>query len=278
MNINFLHWVFLVIIFPSQVVQSQPNTRLTDQIHLQAEKLKVGRGLKLEQIQSNHLFGSPQSLQILHIGKRRKIDIVYQDSLLQPTSTFAQQHHALAAINGGFFNMKQGGSVTFLKVDDQMITEGYSESSAITQSVLAIDNRQDVFIGKSTNLTYYKQTIHFDDVLFTGPLLIDQGKILPQPATKFSTNRHPRTCICTKLNGKVLLITIDGRHERASGMSLSETAQLLLALNCYQGINLDGGGSTTMWIKGRGVVNHPSDNGIFDAKGERSVANAVIIR
>ena len=41
--------------------------------------------------------------------------------------------------------------------------------------------------------------------------------------------------------------------------------------------NLDGGGSSTLWIKESGVLNHPSDNGKFDNKGERRVANSIII-
>ena len=36
--------------------------------------------------------------------------------------------------------------------------------------------------------------------------------------------------------------------------------------------NLDGGGSATMWIKGLGVVNHPTDS-----TGERPVSNALVI-
>jgi exopolysaccharide biosynthesis protein len=45
-------------------------------------------------------------------------------------------------------------------------------------------------------------------------------------------------------------------------------------------MNLDGGGSATMWIKGKpdkGVVSHPSDNKLFDHKGERAVANAIVV-
>ncbi|MCK4879516.1 MAG: phosphodiester glycosidase family protein, partial [Bacteroidales bacterium] len=41
---------------------------------------------------------------------------------------------------------------------------------------------------------------------------------------------------------------------------------------CIDAINLDGGGSTTMWTKDNGVVNRPSDK-----RGERPVANAILI-
>ena len=56
-------------------------------------------------------------------------------------------------------------------------------------------------------------------------------------------------------------------------MNLLELQSFLIAQKCQRAINLDGGGSTTMWIKEKGVVNYPSD--IF---GERKVANAFLIK
>ena len=76
------------------------------------------------------------------------------------------------------------------------------------------------------------------------------------------------------------MITIDGRHRKAKGMSLIEVQDFLISLGCSDAINLDGGGSTTMWIKSdknNAVVNCPSDNGKFDAEGERKVANAILL-
>lgn len=61
-------------------------------------------------------------------------------------------------------------------------------------------------------------------------------------------------------------------------MTIDELALLMKDLNCVNALNLDGGGSTTMWIKGKGVVNHPSDNGKFDHEGARAVANAIIVK
>jgi exopolysaccharide biosynthesis protein len=43
-------------------------------------------------------------------------------------------------------------------------------------------------------------------------------------------------------------------------------------LKCTDAINLDGGGSTTMWLKNKGIVNHPSDR-----EGERPVSDAFLI-
>jgi exopolysaccharide biosynthesis protein len=75
-----------------------------------------------------------------------------------------------------------------------------------------------------------------------------------------------------KTKKSILFITIDGRMEKADGMSLVEAQKYLYDLGCIDAINLDGGGSTTMWTKNKGVVNKPSDK-----DGERPVANAVLI-
>ncbi len=96
----------------------------------------------------------------------------------------------------------------------------------------------------------------------------------------FNDNRHPRTCACVTGDKKVLLLTADGRSNQAFGLSLPELTALLQKLGCKEAVNLDGGGSTTMWIKGmpdNGVVNMPSDNKKFDHFGERKVANAVLV-
>jgi exopolysaccharide biosynthesis protein len=42
-------------------------------------------------------------------------------------------------------------------------------------------------------------------------------------------------------------------------------------------MNLDDGGSTTMWIKGKGVVNHPPD-GAWDALKERKVGSIIYLK
>jgi len=89
---------------------------------------------------------------------------------------------------------------------------------------------------------------------------------------KFSKVRHPRTGVgFSKDSTSVYLITVDGRQESSSGMSLEEFADFMLSVGIYQGLNLDGGGSTTMVIGGK-VVNSPSDK-----TGERAVGNALLL-
>ena len=83
---------------------------------------------------------------------------------------------------------------------------------------------------------------------------------------------------------KLLLITVDGRSTQAAGMSANELTRFLLTYFCPQSaLNLDGGGSTTMWIASSeqrvgGVVNHPTDNKKFDHAGQRRVTSFIVIK
>ena len=89
----------------------------------------------------------------------------------------------------------------------------------------------------------------------------------------FTNNRHPRTAMGFNADtSRFYFVTVDGRQPGYSeGMTLPELAGFMRELGCVQALNLDGGGSTTMVVRGR-VVNRPSD-----ATGERAVANALLL-
>jgi hypothetical protein len=88
----------------------------------------------------------------------------------------------------------------------------------------------------------------------------------------FATERHPRTMIGVDAGGRIWLVTVDGRNPDLSlGMSFAELQGLARTLQLRAALNLDGGGSTTMVVKGT-VVNHPSD-----AEGPRKVSDAILV-
>jgi hypothetical protein len=111
------------------------------------------------------------------------------------------------------------------------------------------------------------------------PRLIVHGQSLAARADslegtfpRFSSTRHPRTAVGFSADSsKLFLITVDGRRESDSGMTLDELARLMLDLGVYEGMNFDGGGSTTMVVNGQ-VVNSPSDK-----TGERAVGSALLV-
>jgi exopolysaccharide biosynthesis protein len=75
-----------------------------------------------------------------------------------------------------------------------------------------------------------------------------------------------------RADGTLLLVAVDGRQPGYSvGMSLPEMRALFRELGAVEALNLDGGGSTALVVRGR-AVNRPSDAG-----GERPVANALVL-
>jgi len=92
------------------------------------------------------------------------------------------------------------------------------------------------------------------------PILVKDGaRWFADAANDFTRGRQPRTLVGWNPTGEKFLVTVDGRQPQTSvGMTLAEAADLLLALGATDGINLDGGGSTTFVADGT-VVNTPSD-------------------
>lgn len=81
--------------------------------------------------------------------------------------------------------------------------------------------------------------------------------------------RHPRTAIGFN-DQEIIVMTVDGRRAGWSrGMTLFELGDLMQSAGCKKALNLDGGGSTTMWVRGK-IRNKPSDG------KERSVANGFV--
>ena len=88
----------------------------------------------------------------------------------------------------------------------------------------------------------------------------------------FNTERHPRTMIGVGRGSAIWLVTVDGRNPGVSvGMTFVELQRLAQQLNLVSALNLDGGGSTTMVVKGT-ILNHPSD-----ATGPRRVSDAIVV-
>jgi hypothetical protein len=109
--------------------------------------------------------------------------------------------------------------------------------------------------------------------------IIDKGKNISLNVDReegtfprFSEARHPRSGIgFNEDSTKVFLLVVDGRQEKSRGVSLNEFAEIMLKEGVYSGLNLDGGGSTTLLLDGK-VLNNPSDK-----SGERPVGNALLI-
>jgi len=108
-----------------------------------------------------------------------------------------------------------------------------------------------------------------------GPRLLRDGQISIECeqegfSTSFRQTKHPRTAVGLKSDA-LLWVVVDGRQPGYSeGMSLDELAEFLLNAGCKDALNLDGGGSSTLFVRGA-VMNRPSDG------RERPIANALLL-
>jgi exopolysaccharide biosynthesis protein len=146
---------------------------------------------------------------------------------------------------------------------------------------LLISENGEVLITKAHANNWYDSHPEYPEVLLTGPLLLTANEKMQLPETPLAINIHPRTAIGKGGKHKLFLITLDGRTEQARGMTLEQLTDFMISLHCSDAVNLDGGGSTTMWISGKpfeGVVNMPCDNKKFDHEGSRAVSDILIVK
>ncbi|MDT7546695.1 MAG: hypothetical protein QOE99_2805 [Actinomycetota bacterium] len=127
--------------------------------------------------------------------------------------------------------------------------------------------------GQAAQLT---QSLGFPgavDVLGGTPVLLLNGVQQVQDfyCSDAFCDRQPRTAVGVTADGKMLLVVVDGRQPGYSvGMTLQELADLMQSLGAQNAINLDGGGSSTMWVNGV-VANRPSDG------AQRGVGSALVV-
>ena len=115
-----------------------------------------------------------------------------------------------------------------------------------------------------------------EDITNGVPQLIKNGKIditweQEKASKSFVETRHPRTAVAKLKDGKFLMLTADGRSDASAGLDLYDLAKYMLELGAVDAMNLDGGGSTTMFLDGK-VVNKPSDK-----EGERKIGDAILV-
>lgn len=109
------------------------------------------------------------------------------------------------------------------------------------------------------------------------PMLIKDGKIELTSAEELAdldnTIPRARTAIGYNAKGKIILLTIEGEHKGVSeGLNLAELAQLMKAMGCIGAINLDGGGSTVLYIKGELMIRPSSSD------KEREMPGVILIK
>lgn len=278
--------LFLVIASLSAQSQKADSLRIVN-ARWQVDSLD-GMVLKQKHFDRKDCLGSNQFVAFIEIpaNSPRRLAFCCEEQRTQ-TSVQARRHNAFAAINGSFFDMQMHNPICYLRIDGEELginTPQPSDSihrKYYQYGTLLLDKGRPVFVvPDSARLA--ERNLQATDVMTAGPMLVRDGSLVPMRTDKtFVTNRHNRTAVGLRADGTILLVVVDGRTRQSEGLSLLDFSRLLRYLGCRQALNLDGGGSTTMYVRGYkngGLVNHPSDNGRYDSDGERTVSNCIIVK
>jgi exopolysaccharide biosynthesis protein len=228
------------------------------------------------------LFDSRQNITVIDVdlnNENIKIKIPHIDFSFKETSRLGKEEGAFAAVNGSFFNTTTGGSVVYFYEKGELVEQTKKDlPEYLDNAGFSLDREGNVSIIKKP-VEGWQALANPYTVLSSGPLLVYDGEPLYQVQEKFNTNRHPRTAVGITDDNHLIAVVVDGRSSQSHGMTIEELATLMEMLECSTAMNLDGGGSSTAWVNDQpfnGIVNFPCDNKVFDRKGERGVANAIV--
>lgn len=130
-------------------------------------------------------------------------------------------------------------------------------------------------LGDKVSLEYslVPEWNNINHIVSGGPYLLKEGEIFIDTAEQKLNSiagRNPRTAIGYTKDNVMIMVTVDGRKEGTSGVTLKELAQIMNDLGCYEAINLDGGSSTVMYADGK-ILNGSNVK-------YTSVSNAIVVR
>ena len=100
-------------------------------------------------------------------------------------------------------------------------------------------------------------------IISGGPYLVKSNEVfVDMTAQKLNAigGRNPRTAIGYTKDNNIIMLTADGREGSSIGLTLMELANIMKDLGCVNAMNLDGGGSTVMFVNGK-IVNKPAVEG-----------------
>jgi GH25 family lysozyme M1 (1,4-beta-N-acetylmuramidase)/uncharacterized protein YraI len=192
------------------------------------------------------------------------------------TSKFLEEFNMNFAINGdgySYLDASVNPVTTCPGGGDPVKANGFAASRGTVyspiktiQPIVYITSRNQVTVNGVQNKPFNA---------ITGDRVVVQNGVTVKNLAALAPS--PRTAIGISKNGRWLIfMVVDGRQAGYSeGVTLSELAGLLISYGVYSGVNMDGGGSSTMVIKGvdgkTRILNSPIDQNIPGK--ERGVAN-----
>ncbi|QRX64217.1 phosphodiester glycosidase family protein [Dysgonomonadaceae bacterium zrk40] len=203
-----------------------------------------------------------------------KNSFAMQRMTLQASHADTEENKVWAGINGDFYNMTTGVPQGIVYRNGTAVKTTFQDAVC---TYFAVTHDGKAIVAGQEQYPDLKDQIK--EAVGGRVWLVQDGAVVKQT----NNTVEPRTSIGVSEDGtQVYILAVDGRNfHYSNGMSYDELGQCLKALGAYNAINLDGGGSTTFFIRNTPdftddrfeIRNWPSDNG----GDERSVANGLLI-
>jgi exopolysaccharide biosynthesis protein len=198
-------------------------------------------------------------------------DNTFGRNIKETTSDTAEANSAIFAINGDYYGFRDDGYV----LRNGTVYRDTARSSNSNEDLVIDKNGDFSIISEDETSLDSLDTDNVWQILSFGPALVEDGKIAVDSSSEVSQSQrsNPRTAIGQISKLHYIVIVSDGRTSESEGLSLLELAQEFASRDCTTAYNLDGGGSSTMYLNGN-IINNPTDG---RSSGERKVSDIVYI-
>lgn len=221
-------------------------------------------GFDMERVQFDSVLeGSKSSIKVDNINQPRMLatHVIAYSNDWGKTSPASPKYGFQIAIKD---NKVIGASYSSLSIPE----DGYViVGPAKLLKPLAFEKKVELKIGTSPD---WKNVNH---IISGGPYLVKNSEVfVDMTAQKLGSvgGKNPRTAIGYTKDNEMIMVAVDGREGSSVGMTLMQLANFMKSLGCVNAMNLDGGGSTVMYVNGQ-VVNSPQ------VRGGITLSNALVL-
>ncbi|MCJ8277815.1 MAG: phosphodiester glycosidase family protein [Bdellovibrionales bacterium] len=261
----FYRIIFSSLVFVFSLTASASGFKFGPNYRVQ-ERHEIAPGVEWESHVYEDIFNAKLETQVVYVDLDEAQALPMQYQSCKRISDVAEDRQALVAINGTFFD-SGCNSRNLLKVNNVIYSKNIIRNAG--SIALLINEEGEVSMRQVAKNENPSEATHgiggFPQLMMNG--LID---IQPKESTSFFTGRHPRTAVGVIDKNNIVLVAVDGRSSLSRGLTIIQLAEYMKGLGAQAAMNLDGGGSTVMWIEDEGIVNRPSS-------GERRVTDGLSI-
>jgi hypothetical protein len=180
---------------------------------------------------------------------------------LKKVSTVARDLGAQIVINGGGYG---GGHAIGL----------HASKGTIYQKVLDYEPWLNLTEANLPQINAFNSKAKKYNALAGKRFIVQDGRVSPNTSAAWR-EVHPRTLAGVTQDGKLIECVVDGRQGPNNiGVDLYDAARIMLEFGAWKALDLDGGGSSTIWVKDR-VINSPIESGVPGL--ERMVGTHVVM-